>query len=128
VPDVGSDILQTLLIRTAFLTETRCQLTIATINHIDVDERGVARIAGSRIKVIHLVMEKRANGWGPEELQEQFPHLTLAQIHSAFAYFYDHQEQLDQQIDESVRHAEEARQQAGDSAVAKKLRDQGLLK
>jgi uncharacterized protein (DUF433 family) len=82
-------------------------LTIATINHIDVDERGVARIAGSRIKVIHLVMEKRANGWGPEELQEQFPHLTLAQIHSAFAYFYDHQEQLDQQIDESVRHAED---------------------
>jgi uncharacterized protein (DUF433 family) len=102
-------------------------MTVAVISHIDVDEKGVARIAGSRIKVIHLVMEKMANGWSPEEFQIQFPHLTLAQIYAAFAYYHDHKANLDAQIEEDIRKADSMRQQAGESPAAKRLRSLGKL-
>ncbi|HEV7224236.1 MAG TPA: hypothetical protein VGN42_16125 [Pirellulales bacterium] len=36
------------------------------IEHIHLDARGVARIAGTRTKVIQIVMDKLANDWGPE--------------------------------------------------------------
>jgi len=93
-----------------------------SVEHIALDERGVARIAGSRVKVIHLVMEKRSNGWTVEELQAQFPHLTPAQVHAALAYYYDHRAELDAQIQASIREDEEAERVAGESPAARKLR------
>ena len=102
-------------------------MAVAAIEHIDVDDRGTARVAGTRTKVIQIVMDKRANGWGPEEIQAQYPHLSLAQVYAAFAYYYDHQAELDQQIDQDYREAETLRLQAGESALVKKLRGQGKL-
>ena len=102
-------------------------MTTATINHIEIDDRGVAKIAGSRIKVMHLVMERRANGWGPEELQEQFPHLSLAQIHAAFAYYYDHKANVDAQIEFSIKEAERMAREAGPSSLRERLRREGKL-
>src|SRR5213592_2985288 len=74
-------------------------MTTAMDGLITIDERGEVRIDGSRIKVKHLVLESRANGWGPRELQEQFPSLSLAQIHAAFAYYHAHQSEMDAQIE-----------------------------
>jgi len=51
------------------------------------------------MKVVELVLDSQAYGWSPEELQFQHPYLTLGQIHSALAYYWDHQETLDQHID-----------------------------
>ncbi len=51
------------------------------------------------MKVVELVMAQRAHGWSPEELSFQYPHLSMAQIHSALAYYWDHQEALDKDID-----------------------------
>jgi uncharacterized protein (DUF433 family) len=102
-------------------------MTTATINHIEIDDHGFARFAGSRIMVMHLVMEKMANGWGPEELHEQFAHLSLAQIHAAFAYYYDHKAEVDDQIHRSVEEAERMRLEAGPSSLAERLRREGKL-
>jgi uncharacterized protein (DUF433 family) len=102
-------------------------MAIVSIDHIEVDDKGVARIRGSRIKVIHLVMEKMANGWDADELHVQHPHLSLAQIHAAFAYYHDHKAELDAQIQESARFAEEMAAKAGESPVVKKLRAMGKL-
>lgn len=38
-------------------------------------------------------------GWSPEELYFQHPYLTLGQIHSALAYYRDHQKGLDKEIE-----------------------------
>ena len=103
-------------------------MTVATIAHIVVDDKGVARIAGSRSRVIDVVLDKRANGWGPEEIRAQHPHLSLAQIHAAFAYYYDHQSDIDAAIDRELREVDALRAQAGDSPVAKRLRDAGKLR
>jgi len=58
--------------------------TISTA-HIHLDARGVAWIDDTNIKVVEVVLDKRAYGWSPEEIHEQHPDLSLAQIHAASA-------------------------------------------
>ena len=65
---------------------------------IELDENGVAWISGTKVKVIEVVLDKLAQGSSPEEIHFQYPHLSLAQIHSALAYYYDHQAELDEEI------------------------------
>ena len=62
--------------------------------HITLNEDRVPEIAGTTMKVVELVVEKQAYGWSPEELHFQHPYLTLGQVHSALAYYWDHCEEL----------------------------------
>ena len=100
-------------------------MTTMMDGNLVVDDDDVARIAGSRIRVIDLVLNRRAYGWTPEQLYEQFPHLSLAKIHAAFAYYYDHQDELDADIERRRLRVEVMREQAGESPVAKRLRAEG---
>jgi uncharacterized protein (DUF433 family) len=84
------------------LVETRYE-------HIVLDDAGVPRIAGTTMKVIELVLERSAYGWSPEELHFQHPYLSLGQIHSALAYYWDHQDELDQDIARRRERVEELR-------------------
>jgi uncharacterized protein (DUF433 family) len=77
--------------------------------HIVLDEHDVPHIAGTTMKVVELVTAQAAYGWSPEELHFQFPYLSLGQIHSALAYYWDHQDALD--LDIANRLAEVERQQ-----------------
>jgi uncharacterized protein (DUF433 family) len=52
------------------------------------------RIADSRITVQYIINEIKA-GVTPEEIQEDKPHLTLASIYTALAYYYANKELLD---------------------------------
>ena len=89
--------------------------------------RRVPIIAGTNMKVVELVMAQLAYGWSPEELHFQHPYLSLGQIHSALAYYWDHKEELDADIERRRQYAEEARREAGPSPLANKLRNQDLL-
>ena len=102
-------------------------MTTALDGHITVDEKGVARIAGTRMKVINLVMDRMANGCTPEQLHEWYPHVSLAQICAALTYYYDHQSELDAQIRESIEYADRMRAEAGPSPVVERLRKAGKL-
>lgn len=82
------------------------------LNYISVDERGVAYISGSRIKVMHLIQEKNAWGLTIEQIHEGHDHLSLSQIYAAFAYYYDHKAEVDAQIAASSHFAEQMRAQA----------------
>jgi uncharacterized protein (DUF433 family) len=95
--------------------------------HIHLDERGVAWIDDTNVKVIEVMLDKIAYGWNPEEIHRQHPHLSLAQVYAAFAYYYDHQAEIDAQIERHVRRVEEMRAQAGDSPAQKRLRALGKL-
>jgi uncharacterized protein (DUF433 family) len=83
----------------------------APINHICLDERGVAYIAGTRIKVRHVAIERQARGASVEDIQSAFPQLSPGQIYAALAYYYDHQEQIDTEIAEAARFVEAMRAQ-----------------
>lgn len=74
------------------VTETRYE-------HIVLSDRGVPLIPGTAMKVIELVREQQAYGWSVEELHFQHPYLSLGQIHSALAYYWDHKDDLDADIE-----------------------------
>jgi uncharacterized protein (DUF433 family) len=77
--------------------------------HIVLVETKVPYIAGTTMKVIELVLEQEAYGWSPEELHFQHPYLSLGQIHSALAYYWDHKAELDQDITQRQARIEELR-------------------
>ncbi len=97
-------------------------MTVATNNHIVIDDKGVARIGGTRFKVIHLVKSMMA--WHPtvQQLHEAHPDLTLAQIHAALAYYYDHKAAIDAAIERETREFDEARAAAPETPARAKLR------
>jgi hypothetical protein len=79
------------------------------------------------MKVMELVQEKVAYGWSAEEIQFQHPSLTLGQIYSALAFYADHREELDKEIERRLERADAARQTAGSSPLLDRLKAKGLL-
>src|SRR5271156_4960525 len=92
------------------------------INHIRLDEGGLAWIDDTRIKVIEVAMDHLAHGWSPEEIHRQHPSLSLAQVHSALAFYYDHQDEFDDAIAKSATRAEELAAGDLDSPGRRRLR------
>lgn len=90
--------------------------------HVELDATGVPILAGTTMKVAELVMAQRAHGWSPEEIHFQHPYLSLSQIHSALAYYWDHRSEIDRDIERRSQFAEQARRDAGPSPLAEKLR------
>ena len=50
------------------------------------------------------------------------PHLSLGQIYAALAFYFDHKDELDAQIENQLEAVESARVSAGESLVRAKLR------
>jgi uncharacterized protein (DUF433 family) len=90
---------------------------------IELDEQGVAWISGTRVKVIEIVLDKLAHGSSPEEMAFQYPHLSLAQIHAALAYYYEHQRELDADIQRRWLEAKALAAQETDSPLQRRLRE-----
>lgn len=59
---------------------------------------GKPRIAGTRIKVSLIATLSERNRMTPDEIVEAYPHLTLAQVHSALAYYWEHRDEIQQEI------------------------------
>jgi uncharacterized protein (DUF433 family) len=95
--------------------------------HVVLDERRIPTIAGTNMKVIELVLERAAYGWSPEELHFQHPYLSLGQIYSALAYYWDHQEELDRDIERRLRAMDEKRRERGPSSLEARLKAKKLI-
>ena len=54
---------------------------------------GEPRIEGTRISVLQL-FDMAEHGMSAEEIVADFPFLTLAQVHDALSYAYDHPDEL----------------------------------
>jgi uncharacterized protein (DUF433 family) len=96
--------------------------------HIRLDERGVAWVDDTNTKVIEVALDMLAHGWSPGEIHFQHPHLSLAQIHAALGYYYDHKAELDAEIARQTERVDKLREQAGESPLHKRLRELGKLK
>ena len=86
-------------------------LTATSYEHITIDQAGVPWIQGTRMKIIDLVQAQTAYGWSPEELYFQYPHVSLGQIYSALAYYWDHKTELDADIVRRYNRVEQIRRQ-----------------
>ena len=93
----------------------------AVASQIEIDDPGVAWITAANTKVIEVVLDKLAYGWSPEEMHFQHPHLSLAQIHAALAYYYEHQEELDSDIARRRKEVEKMAAESPDSPLRRKL-------
>ena len=96
-------------------------MAVLSTNRIELDHEGVAWIAGANTKVIEVVLDKLAYGWSPEEIHFQHPHLSLAQIYAAFAYYYENQAALDAEIERRDKEAEELSRKASDPELRRRL-------
>lgn len=90
--------------------------------HVEIDAKGVPVLSGTTMKVVELVMAQRAYGWSPEELHFQHPYLPLSQIHSALAYYWDHQREMDEDIERRSRYVEEVRREIGPGPLSERLK------
>lgn len=102
------------------LVETRYE-------HVVLDGAKVPMILGSTMKVVELALAHLAYGWSPEELHFQFPHLTLGQIYSALAYYWDHKEEFDKDIENRLILVERLRCSLGESPLVARLKAKGLV-
>src|ERR687886_307628 len=96
-------------------------MSTAVTTHIRIDENGVAWIDDTQVKVIEVVIDKIAHGSSPEEIHFQYPHLSLAQIHAALAYYYDNQPALDAEIERRWIEADELARRISDSTMRQRL-------
>jgi len=88
---------------------------------IEIDEKGVPWISGANTKVIEVVLDKMAHDSSPEQMHVQYPHLSLAQIHAALSYYYEHQAELDADIERRDRDVEALRAQQNNPLTRQEL-------
>ena len=77
--------------------------------HIHLDDLQVPIVAGTTIKVVEIVVSQQAYGWSPEEIHFQYPHLSMSQIYSALAYYWDYRSEMDVDIQRRFDFAEDFR-------------------
>jgi len=96
-------------------------VTAVFTTQIELDGRGIAWIGGTKVKVTEVVLDKIANGWSPEEIHFQHPHLSLAQIHAALTYYYENQSLLNAQIQSVLEESGKLASQVSDADLRQKL-------
>jgi len=89
--------------------------TASEKSHIEVTPGtcgGKPRIAGTRIRVQDVVFWTE-EGRSPDEIVGSFPHLTLADVYAALAYYHDNRSLIDQQIRDDDEVASQLKAEAG---------------
>ena len=99
----------------------------ATYAHVEITPDGVPIVAGTKTKVLEIALDRIAYHWDADEIQRQHPHLTLGQIHSALAWYYDHQQEMDREIQSQLQEVRQIRASVVDSPVRGKLKALGKL-
>ncbi|MBO0798206.1 MAG: DUF433 domain-containing protein [Blastocatellia bacterium] len=90
---------------------------------IEIDEQGVAWISDTKVKVIEIALDKLVHGSSPEEIHFQYPHLSLAQVYAALAYYYEHQNELDSEIQHRWQEVNEMAALEANTPLQQRLRE-----
>lgn len=85
---------------------------------------GKPRIAGRRITVHDIVTWHELLGKSVDEISADYD-LTLAEIHAALAYYFDHREEVDAAMRESASFAESLRERTP-SKLQQKMSERAL--
>ncbi|MBC5795983.1 DUF433 domain-containing protein [Sphaerospermopsis sp. LEGE 00249] len=96
--------------------------------HIEKTENQPARLQRfPRIRVAQIVMDYIAYGWSVEEMCRQHPYLTQAEAHATMGYYFDHQEEIDQEIKEEWEQVQQSRHELASSPFYNRMKAKGLL-
>ena len=80
-----------------------------------------------RIRVAQIAMDYLFQGWSPDEICNQYPHLKPSEVHSAMAYYFDHQAEIEKENEDEIKQVDESRRNASQSPVMLRLRAQRML-
>jgi uncharacterized protein (DUF433 family) len=86
---------------------------------------GKARVAGHRVRVLDIVVWHEHQGMTPDEIISHVPSITLADVHASLAYYFDHIEEIQQEMRDERAFAEESRRKYP-SLLEAKLRQEDL--
>lgn len=81
----------------------------------------------SRIRVSQIVMDYLSYGWSVEEICRQHPYLKPAEAHAAMGYYFDHQEEIEQEINQEWDQTQSSSAQATKSPFYVRMKARGLL-
>jgi uncharacterized protein (DUF433 family) len=101
--------------------------TVSPAEHIEVTPGtcgGKPRIAGTRIRVQDVVVWHERLSLSADEIVSRYPHLTLAGVYAALAYYHDHREQIEAQMEQGQTLVEEMRQLYPSKLKAKLVADE----
>ncbi len=91
--------------------------------HIEKRDGEAARLARvPRIRVAQIVMDYVFHGWSPDEICRHHPYLSPAEVHSAMAYYYDNQLEIDQEIARELKLDQELRDRTPPSPFLLRMR------
>src|SRR5947199_5931349 len=96
-------------------------MTTIAYPHITLDADGEPCITDANTKVVLIAMDRLAHHWDADEIQRQRPHLSLGEIHSALAYYYDHEADMNQTIAVRLERERKVLGALGSSRVRAKL-------
>ena len=54
-----------------------------------------------------IVADYLWRGWSAEEIARQYPYLTLAEVHAAMTYYFDHRQEIEDDLIAEYREVEE---------------------
>jgi hypothetical protein len=102
--------------------------TITTYPHIAKTPGSPAHLESHpRTRVAMIVMDYVGRGLGPEDLVRHYPYMTLAEVHSAMAYYHDHQAEIDAEIQAELDELKGSADANAQSAVWQKLKAKGAV-
>jgi uncharacterized protein (DUF433 family) len=81
-----------------------------------------AFIAGTRVRVQDVYALAEVQGRTPDEIASSLPHLSLAQVHAALAYYFEHREAILDEVREDDEFARHLRAVTGSGPVEQKLK------
>lgn len=96
--------------------------------HIEIVEgaRGPkARVAGHRIRVQDIAILHEKLGLSPDEIVDQYPTITLADVYAALAYYWDHRDEIEQAIADERAYVEKLRE-THEGPLARRLKQRGF--
>lgn len=96
-------------------------MTNVVYPHISLDKDGDPSILSANTKVILIAMDRLAHHWDADEIQRQRPHLSLGQIYAALAYYYDHENEINGQIQKRLNRESDLLAELGPSRARTKI-------
>lgn len=83
-------------------------------SHIEIKPEvcgGKPCVAGTRIRVQDIYVWHSLQGQSADEIVSRFPTLTLGDVFAALAYYWDHQEEISQQMRDETAFVEDLKRQ-----------------
>ena len=97
-----------------------------TIAHIFIDDHGVPRTMNHRVKVSMIGQKHVVAGESVQNIAEHYD-ITLADVHAALVYYYDHQAEIDAQIQAELAEIRTAQAAAPPSPFVLRMQAKGIL-